>query len=346
MGRKSAPVEMLYYLPDDADGASGANIGHAQKYPEVFKQVEPMFAASAFKRASDVVSRALGSDTQEWLDYAITGSTRGGAGAIVLRSKKEFDPSGLARLPNAKEGSGGAGKFFTVSGIEGMTRAFAPTNRIVVLCSASVSQAAFDNMLRGNKDNPKAFPERMGVLGKRTVKGTVWTVQLFDAPPPKTEAKKEGVIGTDGKSDYDTLVGEINGSSKGMGLKASLGSRAVRFEYAVTCRDKEAASALAKKFNDSEWAKGDEGGASEKREWKYMRSQFGDQKVAREFLANLGFTSSSDVFVVRSECDTKILMSQMSGLLSKATGSNQQNERGAFGGGGGRGPGGGPPDGP
>ena len=73
-----------------------------------------------------------------------------------------------------------------------------------------------------------------------------------------------------------------------------------------------------------------------------MKGQLGDQKVSREILSNLGFTSSGDVFIIKTECDTKILMTSMTSLLGKVSG--QQSS----GGGGGPGltpQGGGPPPG-
>lgn len=338
MGRKSVAVELLGYLPDDADGAVGVNIGHVQKYPEVFKIVEPTYANSEFKKAADAIGAACGIEGRDWLTYAVSGRSKGGGSTVAMRSKAEFDPSALSKLPGAREASGDGGKYYTAT-IDGMgsVRAFAPTNRIVVFCSAGVSQAAFGKMMGGNKDNPKAFTERMGVLGKRMSKGTLWSIQLYDAPPPKNEAA-EGTANDQGQASFAKLQNELFGGAQGMGFKASLGSRAVRFEVALTRSDKEAASALAKKYNDSVWTKGDD--EEPPREWKFMKQQFGDQKVAREIYSNIGFTSSGNVFAVYTECDTKILMQQMGGLLNKVTGNQQQNF-----GGGGVPPGGGPPPG-
>ena len=241
MGRKSAPVEMLYYLPEDADTASGANVGHAQKYVEVYKLIETNVAGAPFMRAANVVAQTMGVEGKDWLDYAVMGSGKSGGSTIVLRSKKEFDQGALAKLPGARENTAAGAKYYSVSTIEGMGRAFAPTNRIVVLCSGSIPTQAFEGMLRGNKDNPKAFAERMGAVGKRTVKGTLWVCHLFDTPPPKGEAGQPGDMG--GKVEFDRTLGELLGGSKGVGYKASLGSRAVRFEFAFSCRDSEAASA-------------------------------------------------------------------------------------------------------
>jgi hypothetical protein len=323
MGRKSVAMELCTYLPDDASSAVGANVGHAQKYPEVFKMVEPTYANLPFKKAADTVAAAFGTEGREWLAYAVTGTNKSGAVTVAMRSKKEFDPSALSKLPNAREASADGGRYYTASvdGV-GSARVFAPTNRIVVVSSGSVPQASFAAMLGGNKDNPKAFHERMGTLGKRMSKGTLWSIDLFETAP-KAETEAGGALGFNdmGKSAFGKLQNDIMNGSQGLGFKASLGSRAVRIEFAFTCRDKEAASNLSKKYNESVWTKGDD--EEPPREWKYMRQQFGDQKIAREIYSNIGFTSSGNVFAAYSECDTKVLIQHMAGLLSKLTGANQ-----------------------
>jgi hypothetical protein len=337
MGRKSVAVEMLGYLPDDTMSATGVNLGHTQKYPEVFKIVEPTYADMGFKKAADVVGQAVGVDGREWLDYAVTGNTKTGGTAIVLRSKKEFDPAALSKIPGARESSGDGGRFYQV-GLEsvglGNARVFAPTNRIVVFCSANVSQAAFSGMMRGNKDNPKAFPERMGTLGKRMSKGTLWSISLYESAKKIEEGP--GGAGDDATKAYVQLQNDLFSGSQGMGFKASLGSRAVRIELALACRDPEAASEMSKKYKESAWAKGDDD--EPPRAWKNLKSQIGDQKVAREIYSNFGFTSSGNVFAVMTECDTKLLMQPLSGLIGKITGGQQSG-----GPGGGFVPGGGPP---
>ncbi|HUR52779.1 MAG TPA: zinc-ribbon domain-containing protein, partial [Gemmataceae bacterium] len=99
MGRRSVPVEMLWYMPDDMNSAYGANVGHVQKYPEVFKILEPTYANREFKKAADAVGAACGTEGREWLSYAITGQSKGGVTTIAMRSKKEFDQSALSKLP-------------------------------------------------------------------------------------------------------------------------------------------------------------------------------------------------------------------------------------------------------
>ena len=323
MGRKSVAVEMLGYLPDDADSAVGVNLGHTQKYPEVFKTVEPVYANAGFKKAADIVGQAVGVEGRDWLDYAVTGTSKSGGTTIVLRSKKAFDQGVLAKLPGAREASGDGGKFYTV-GLDvpglGSARAFAPTNRLVVFCSGSVAPGTFGNMMRANKDNAKAFPERMGALGKRMTKGTLWSIELFDVAPKATEAP----AADDSGQAYTRLQNDLMGGTQGKGFKASLGSRAVRIELAMTCRDPEAASGQSKKYNASAWAKGDDD--EPPREWKAIRSQIGEQKVARELYANFAFTSSGNVFVVKTECDTRVLMTSLASLLGKISG--QQSNQG------------------
>ena len=324
-------------LPIYTDSAVGVNLGHTQKYPDVFKTVEPTYANAGFKKAADIVAQAAGSEGREWLDYAVTGTSKSGGSTIVLRSKKEFDQGMLGKMPGAREASGDSGKFYTV-GLDvpglGNARAFAPTNRLVVLCSSAVSQGTFSNMMKGNKDNTKAFPERMGVLGKRMTKGTLWSIELFESAPKAGEPP----AGDDAGQALGRLQTDLSNGTQGKGYKASLGSRAVRIELAMACRDPEAAAGQSKKYNASAWAKGDDD--EPPREWKAIKSQIGDQKVARELYSNFAFTSSGNVFVIKTECDTKMLLQPLSGLLGKISG--QQSNQGGFGG---PQPGGGPPPG-
>ena len=81
--------------------------------------------------------------------------------------------------------------------------------------------------------------------------------------------------------------------------------------------------------------------------WKdFADNKIGSKKIGIELMANLGFKSSGDLFVVYSECDTKLLMEVLGTLVGKITGQNSGGGLGMPGLPGAGGPGlGGPPPG-
>lgn len=352
LGRKSAAFEMMTYLPEDCEVAVGINYGHIQKYPEFSKNIDTSFGGTGHRRAAGLVAKAAGKETNDLLDYAVQGmvSTTRPAGATVIRTKTEFDPAVLAKVSGAKEYSADGQKYYTIPDIAELgyrgLRMFAPTNRLVVFCPGDLPDATFKKMLKGNPDNrEKAIVGRMGDLGKRASRGTFWVFGVFGtslakpaAPPAQPAAGGAGgglSGGNDAAIEMAKVVAEAAASAKGFGFKASVGSRAIRFEIMVWCKDGETATGMSKKWGESELSKGDEGNPP--KWWKDQTQSLGDQKIGRELLANLGFGASGEVFYARSEVDTKLLLSSAGTFLTKFGGQQ--------GGGGGGGPPGGLPGG-
>ncbi len=330
--RKPAAYEMMKYLPADAEWAVGLNVGHLHKYPEFVKQVEPSYANNAFKRAADAFAKAVGTDVNELLDYTVEGSGKSGS-AIVLRTKEEYDTEKLAKLPGAKKAS--SGNYYTITPIRGAgDRVFAPTNRIVVFCTGTLSKSTFDAMLNGNEGNEETLALRADSLSRRAVRGTYWAIGTGNAGrsliPP---AKKEANFGGSGGEFHAFMRSQLSGA-KFTGFKASVGSRSVRFELIVGLADSDAASELYTKFKDSDLAKGDDA-LEPPRYWKDFASTGigGDRKITAELLSNISAKTSGDLYIIYSECDTKTLMSAAGNIGGKLSG--QQS-----GGGGGGDPGG------
>lgn len=322
-GRKPVAYEMLSYLPEDCNAAGGLNVGHVQKYPEFFKSVETSYQGLEFKKVADAVASALGAQTNDLVDYVVQG-LGGSGGAIVIRTKKEVDAAALAKLPGAREGAADGQKYYVVNPISGVgsggARVFAPTNRLIVFCPGTVSDGTFRKMLTGNKDNSeKTLVGRLGPLGKRTVRGTYWGMLLLDdatrpAAPPKDDK------GGSNEAAFQKQMAATAANAKGFGFKVSVGSRSVRFEAILWCRDADAASEQYQKFKESDLAKADD--AEPPKWWKdFEQKQISNKKVGTELLANVGAKSSGELFIFYSACDTKILMEVLSSMASKLAGT-------------------------
>jgi flagellar basal body-associated protein FliL len=336
--RKPASYEMMKYLPADAEAAVGLNVGHLNKYPEFLKQVEPVYSNNGFKRAADALAKALGTEVNDMLDYMVDGTGKSGS-AIVLRTKQEFDQEALAKLPGAKK----TGNYYTITNIRGAgDRVFAPTNRIVVFCTSSIPKSTFDAMLTGNEGNEETLALRAGPLSKRVVRGTYWVFGLgqyakFTAPPKKTDGTSGG--------ERLTYIADVASSAKGLGFKASVGSRSVRFEFVVWCSDSDVAGSKYEKFKGSELAKGDDA-LEPPRYWKDFAQTGvgGDKKVTTELLSNIGAKTSGELYILYAECDTKTRMASVGNIGGKLAGEQSGGGSGGPPGGdpGGGGGGGGP----
>jgi hypothetical protein len=343
--RTPRAVEMMYYLPEDCQSVSGMNLGHAQKYPEFYKSLSGSFNNTELKAAGDTLAKALGAaDFDELVDHIVFGGGRSGE-AVVIRTKAEFDPADLKKLPGAQSQTLDGKTYYLVDAFKGggKVRVFAPTNRLLVFCPTDVQDGTFKKMLNGHADSrDKTIGVRMGPLGKRITRGTFWTVVMFegDNRPPAAPSDSGGG-GDDAQAQFARTAAETLGGAQGMGAKASIGSREVRFEIAVWYKDGEKASNTARKWKDSELAKGDEG--TPPKWWKEQVGNMGDKKIAAQMLSNLGFGSSGEVFYAHTAVETNDLKNAIGQFASRA---NPQGGR--PGGGGGPMPGGpgGPPGGP
>lgn len=329
-------VEMLHYVPEDAQTAMGVNVGHAVKYPEFYKSVSGAYGGQQFRTIGDAIGKAAGKETLEgWVDRVAVANSAANGSTIVFRTKEAFDESALGKLAGAQK----SGTFYNVPNVG---RVFAPTNRLVVVASANVPQGAFNRMLTGHGDNrEKTLGTRMGPLGAKVTRGTFWRLNMFDGglrptPPPK----KEGGGGSDDSAQQlaQTTYDAINGT-KGFGVKASLGSKDVRFELDVWYTDGDKPSSTARKWKDSELAKGDEGNTPK---WfKEATNTFGDKKVQAQLLNNLSFGTYGEVFYAR----TSVVMTELQQSSSAAVGEvlGTRSAQGGFGGPGPGGPGPGMP---
>ncbi|QDU22298.1 zinc ribbon domain-containing protein [Urbifossiella limnaea] len=338
--KKPAAYELMNYLPPDCTSVSGSNIGHVRKYIEFYKKFESQVNESSFKRAADVVSAAVGGDKNEFLDYMVMGTNGKGEEAMVLKTRTPFDQSLLSKMPGARKAAADGRDYYTVDAIPGVfngpLKVFSPTPKLVVLCPAGVSGGTFNKMIAGNAgDLENATAARFGPLGKRIVRGTAWYMLTYDnnSRPKEPDNKDPGAAG----GDFEKQFAQATKSPKAGGFKISVGSRNVRFEGCLEFADSDAAKALRDRFRDSPLAKTDDASLDPPRYWKqFVSKMIGNQKVGVELYTNLGATTSGDLFIISSECDTLSLMESSSTLVGKMTGSGAG---GGGGGGGGRGPG-------
>ncbi len=336
--RTSKAVEMFYYVPEDAQFAIGINIGHAQKYPKFYEQVKSSQEGTDFKIAGQTIAKAAGTDFEALIDYMVRADSFSQGSAIVFRTKEEFDSEALAKIPNAtKKTASGVTYYVTPNILPGGQSGivFAPTNRLIVVCRRDMeNKPAFQKMLTGHADNrEKTLGIRMGPLGKRITRGTFWQMTLYDnnvrpPSPPQTQPTTPGGAGgapqqpgDDTEEQFKRVQAEALNGAQGMGVKASLGSREVRFEIVVWHKDSDKASEYAKKMQDSELGKGDEG---EPPRWFKNKTQgLGDRKVAAQLLSNIGFGSSGELFYAKSAVETVDMQQQAGTIILKVTGQSK-----------------------
>src|SRR5581483_8843998 len=141
INRVPVSFQMMAYLPEDTNLASGVNVGHLQKYAEFYKAIQSASTDKTFWKLDEALNKATGAE----IDYAVYGS--GPSGFVwVIRSKKEFDPAGLAKLPGAQSYAADGVTYYTASdigGVFGSLKAFAPTNRIAVFAQGRIPDPVF-----------------------------------------------------------------------------------------------------------------------------------------------------------------------------------------------------------
>lgn len=320
-GRTSKSVEMMYYLPEDADAVYGLNLGHAQKYPEFYKKLAEAFKDAEFKLAGDTLAKVLGAaDTDDLVDYVVSGSNVKGHSAVVIRTKTEFDGSSLSKLPGAQAKDMGGRTYYLAEAFKGSgkVRVFAPTNRLVVYCPLGVPDAVFQKMLTGHADSKdRTIGVRAGELGKRTTRGTFWGMSLYEGankPPPAPTPAPGVPPSDDAKVQFARTTAKTLASAKGVGFKASIGSREVRFELIVWCSDGDKASSMATEWKESDLGKGDEG--EPPRWWKDQVGGLG-KRIGAQLLANIGFGSSGELFYARTAVETLDLKDAVSNVAGR-----------------------------
>ncbi len=323
--KKSASQEMMTYLPDECNVVVGINLGHIQKYPEFYKSCQTIMGNYGFKKAGDVFAKALGSEKiDDVVDYVVQGAGYANGNpdsrveTTVLRTKEEYDPAALAKIPGAKEYTLNGVKYYTIPDIADLgysgVRVFGPTNRLVVFCNGGISDAKFKLMLTGNKDNlDNTVYVRSGPLGKQTIRGTIWRFSLETESgrlnatlgagklfPPPTAGTCAGSEDEEAKR-FRSEVAPIFQNMKGIGVKASVGSREVRGEMFVWYGSSDAASSMLKTWKEKEWIKDDE---KEAPKWfKTLSDKSGAGKTALNVVRDgLAFRSSGELFSVRSSC--------------------------------------------
>lgn len=309
-------VEMLGYLPEDCTQAYGANVEHLRKYPEFAKKAEQVYNSATFKAAADALAKAMGEDVNAILRIGVQGNNKSGSAGVVLRTLKDVPDDALGKLPAASPGEADGVKYYTATlDTLGRVRVFRPTPRLVVFASGGVSESAFRNMLKGNKENyDRTLLGRCPGLAKRTVRGTAWQLWLFDGdkPPPPGDNARGDVAG----NALQTHISGIAGSAKGMGLKASVGSKSIRFELLFLMNDAEGAKDQYQKFKDSTLSNQD--AEEPPKWWKDMMNSVGNKKIQAEVLSNAGASYSGEVFWFKTQGDTKIMLESVTGLVGIA----------------------------
>jgi hypothetical protein len=323
--KKPVAYEMMKYLPEDSTEAVGVNLGHMYKYSEFIKVVEPTYTGLGFWKAIDATAKVFGIEPRDLPDYMVQGWGKNG-GALVIRTKKEFDPADLKKLPGAQEGKADGVTYYSISPFPKLfggapLKVFAPTNRLIVFCEYNLPSPTFSKMLTGNTDG-EIITKRLGQLGSRVVKGTFWSIAVLDsgnrAQEPKESKDSDG-------GHFQRAAASFEAKAKGRGFKASLGSRAVRFELVAWFENSDVTSELYKTWKQSDIIKAqDDSSLDPPKMWKdFAEKVLGSKKVANELFTNLGFKSSGELFIFYSECETKILMEIVAGLVNKITGQNQ-----------------------
>ncbi|MBA4062879.1 MAG: hypothetical protein C0501_04070 [Isosphaera sp.] len=333
--KKSSSQEIMSYLPADCDEVVGVNLGHLRKYPGFYETCKGQIEPTGFHEAGTVFAKALGGEFDTTVDYVVqgVGSSGGKAiGATVFRTVEEFDPGALAKIKGAKKYTLAGVDYYTVPDVPKLgypgLRVFAPTNRLVVFCPGDMPEAAFKSALTGNKDDPeKAVYARSGQLGKAVSRGTVWQFVLYGRAykPPAPPKPPEGQGGGD---DADTLlkqdIAKVLAGSQGYGLKASVGSRDIRGEWVTWYKDADAATEARKTWKEKDWVKDEE--APNPRYWRSMSYKSGLGKTAENVIKDgLSFRASGELFIIRTEAETKLLQQGVGTLVGQFTAQPAQN---------------------
>jgi predicted Zn finger-like uncharacterized protein len=133
------------------------------------------------------------------------------------------------------------------------------------------------------------------------------------------------------------LFADAQGGAQGIGAKASLGSREVRFEVIVWHKEGDKHTTFAKKMKEHELGKGDEG--TPPKWFKDDTTKLGDRKVQAQLLSNISFGTSGQMFFVRSSVETVDLQQSSSQAMGEVLGI--RSAQGGMSPGGGPAPGGG-----
>ena len=333
--RESPAVEMMQYLPEDCWTASGGNVGHIRKYPELNKKLEGVTGSLPYNSTAAALGTALGEKPADFLDYVVTGTSKSGGYAVVLRTKKDFDPAVLSKLPGARETAAEGGKYYAATLPDGgAVRAFAPTSRLVVFAAAGVPDGTLRAMMKKNAGSERTLPARAGKLATETAKGTAWVFFMLEAGDKPVTPENQNVSDP-GAALNAHAVGLLQ-SAKGIGGKIGVGSGTVRFDVLILYPDSGAADEQYKKFKDSTLAKGD--AETPPKWWSDMTRQIGSKKVEADLISNISATSSGPLFIYKSQVGTNNTMEVVNGLGTKLVGLNGVGSGGGSGNDPGRGP--------
>lgn len=327
--RTSKAVEMMYYVPDDAQFATGINIGHVQKYPDFYKSIKSSIEGSDYKRAGDAIAKADGTEFEELVDYVVKGYSIDKGWSIVYRTKYEFDGGSLSKLPSAERKTLDGNTYYLVPTLLPSNqpgRVFSPTNRLIVVCPDAINDNAYKKILNGHADDKEStLGIRMGPLGKRVTRGTFWQMGVFDKQlkAPTAPVIKPGSNVNDDDAFMAVVADSLSGG-QGFGVKASLGSREVRFEMIAWCSDSDKAQSFYTKMKEGDLGKGDEGTPPR---WFSNKTQgLGDKKVAAQILSNIGFGVSGELFYAKSAVETKDLMQSAGSSIGKVMGGERRSD--------------------
>lgn len=331
LGKSAVADSMMAHMPDDTVGAKGIYLGQLQRYPVFYKNFEGAIGLQdAALRGKDSISKALGEDFVDQIDYIIHGV--GGSETLVFRTKKVFDPALLDKLGGQADTVEGI-KVYTVKAYNelpgefnfslGSVKIFAPNNRMIVVVQAKVPSDKLQKMVKGNSAEG-SFASKTKGLGKRVTKGTLWAFELGTA------------VGADGKDTPFSLLGEGIAGNKaapglipkskgseggeydpgplqGRGTRISLGAKSLRMEVVYWCKSSDQASTDLDRWNKSKLSKGDEDTPPQ---WwgTYMTNAFGEKILIAQILSSLSFSASGELLLIKAEADVGKLQYKLASL--------------------------------
>ncbi len=330
--RTPKAIEMFYYVPDNAQLATGINIGHAQVSGKLTRPSGRARKEPSSEQIGDAIAKGDDTDFDSLIDYVVKGEHIEGTTidcwSIVYHTKYPFDQASLANITGAqqKKLSNTDDRVYYLATIAGRRlRLFSPKPRLIVAYPDGVKEDVFRKIYDGNADNRQGtLGVRMGRLGKRVVKGTFWQMGVYDEKfkPPVVEKPKDGAL-VDDETGFRVTLSEALRGSKGYGVKASLASSEVQFEMVVWHPDSDPASAYAAKMKESELAI--RAMKAPRRGWFTSKTQgLGDKKVGIQVLSSISFGSSGDLFYVKAACDAKDAKQNIGSMVHKVMGTENR----------------------
>lgn len=181
--------------------------------------------------------------------------------------------------------------------------------------SSQVGAEVLQRMVAGNKDGKDAsFLGRTGAFGQRVSKGNLWEMQL--GPRGRLAGNLFPTLLGGGTSDSASDKGYEVGPLKGTGGRMTIGAKSMRYELVLWCDSATRAAENAKKWNESELAKGDEG--TPPTWWKtFIQEVIADRGLGPQVSSALGFSASGELFLAKTEIDVKKSQEKLPGWAGR-----------------------------